>query len=109
MSKKLKLRDTSDQRGKLRIGNDWNAITIIALSQSNPLVIGGCSALCLPVCGRTRTARPEACEIGPLLVLHPRLLSYERGLADYRSSRSESDRFSMAWRWHDRVRWRNKK
>lgn len=25
------------QRGKLRIGNDWNAITIIALSQSNPL------------------------------------------------------------------------
>jgi HSP90 family molecular chaperone len=27
----------SDQRGKLRIGNDWNAITIIALSQSNPL------------------------------------------------------------------------
>lgn len=35
MSQKLKLRD--DQRGKLRIGNDWNAITIIALSQSNPL------------------------------------------------------------------------
>ena len=25
------------KRGKLRIGNDWNAITIIALSQSNPL------------------------------------------------------------------------
>ncbi len=25
------------QSGKLRIGNDWNAITIIALSQSNPL------------------------------------------------------------------------
>jgi hypothetical protein len=25
------------ERGKLRIGNDWNAITIIALSQSNPL------------------------------------------------------------------------
>ncbi len=24
-------------RGKLRIGDDWNAITIIALSQSNPL------------------------------------------------------------------------
>ncbi|HZJ44816.1 MAG TPA: ATP-binding protein [Pyrinomonadaceae bacterium] len=37
MSQKLKQRDTSDQRGKLRIGNDWNAITIIALSQSNPL------------------------------------------------------------------------
>jgi len=29
--------DHSRQRGKLRIGNDWNAITIIALSQSNPL------------------------------------------------------------------------
>ena len=26
-----------NQQGKLRIGNDWNAITIIALSQSNPL------------------------------------------------------------------------
>ena len=25
------------ERGKLRIGDDWNAITIIALSQSNPL------------------------------------------------------------------------
>lgn len=30
-------RDHFNQRGKLRIGNDWNAITIIALSQSNPL------------------------------------------------------------------------
>jgi hypothetical protein len=29
--------DQSLKRGKLRIGNDWNAITIIALSQSNPL------------------------------------------------------------------------
>src|SRR5919109_3518729 len=28
---------SSLKRGKLRIGNDWNAITIIALSQSNPL------------------------------------------------------------------------
>lgn len=37
MSQKLKLRDSFDRRGKLRIGNDWNAITIIALSQSNPL------------------------------------------------------------------------
>jgi signal transduction histidine kinase len=37
MSQKLTSRDSSDQRGKLRIGNDWNAITIIALSQSNPL------------------------------------------------------------------------
>src|SRR5438445_1547600 len=37
MSQKLNSRDRSDQRGKLRISNDWNAITIIALSQSNPL------------------------------------------------------------------------
>ncbi len=37
MSQKLESRVRSDQRGKLRIGNDWNAITIIALSQSNPL------------------------------------------------------------------------
>jgi hypothetical protein len=29
--------DHSLKRGKLRIGNDWNAITIIALSQPNPL------------------------------------------------------------------------
>ena len=28
---------SADSRGKLRIGDDWNAITIIALSQSNPL------------------------------------------------------------------------
>src|ERR1700683_1966229 len=27
----------ADAKGKLRIGDDWNAITIIALSQSNPL------------------------------------------------------------------------
>jgi len=27
----------SNARGKLRIGDDWNAIRIIALSQSNPL------------------------------------------------------------------------
>ena len=33
-----KARKKSDNtRGKLRIGDDWNAITIIALSQSNPL------------------------------------------------------------------------
>src|SRR5438128_5630646 len=37
MSQKPTSRDRSDQRGRLRIGNDWNAITIIALSQSNPL------------------------------------------------------------------------
>jgi len=37
MSQKIRSPDRSDQRGKLRIGNDWNAITIIALSQSNPL------------------------------------------------------------------------
>jgi len=28
---------STNTRGKLRIGDDWNAITIIALSQSNPL------------------------------------------------------------------------
>lgn len=37
MSQKVESRDHSSKRGKLRIGNDWNAITIIALSQSNPL------------------------------------------------------------------------
>jgi hypothetical protein len=30
-------RETGAARGRLRIGDDWNAITIIALSQSNPL------------------------------------------------------------------------
>jgi hypothetical protein len=33
-SKRRRARDSS---GKLRIGDDWNAINIIALSQSNPL------------------------------------------------------------------------
>src|SRR5882724_5948503 len=37
MTQKPGPRHHSDHRGKLRIGNDWNAITIIALSQSNPL------------------------------------------------------------------------
>src|ERR1700682_4750449 len=37
MSERLASRDRSEARGKLRIGDDWNAITIIALSQSNPL------------------------------------------------------------------------
>ena len=37
MSEKTASPDRSLKRGKLRIGNDWNAITIIALSQSNPL------------------------------------------------------------------------
>jgi hypothetical protein len=37
MAPKSASRDVSTRRGKLRIGNDWNAITIIALSQSNPL------------------------------------------------------------------------
>src|ERR1700752_145463 len=37
MSEKSASKDRSRKRGKLRIGNDWNAITIIALSQSNPL------------------------------------------------------------------------
>ena len=36
MSKSATKKST-DTRGKLRIGDDWNAITIIALSQSNPL------------------------------------------------------------------------
>lgn len=35
VSKKRKRRDSAG--GKLRIGDDWNAISIIALSQSNPL------------------------------------------------------------------------
>jgi hypothetical protein len=37
MSKNPESPNPSLKRGKLRIGNDWNAITIIALSQSNPL------------------------------------------------------------------------
>jgi hypothetical protein len=37
MPSKQDSQDRSRHRGKLRIGNDWNAITIIALSQSNPL------------------------------------------------------------------------
>ncbi len=32
-----KKRQSKSKSGKLRIGDDWNAITIIALSQSNPL------------------------------------------------------------------------
>jgi HSP90 family molecular chaperone len=31
------LKTKSNERGKLKIGDDWNAIRIIALSQSNPL------------------------------------------------------------------------
>jgi hypothetical protein len=31
------MRKPRGERGRLRIGNDWNAITIIALSQTNPL------------------------------------------------------------------------
>src|SRR5215475_5522402 len=31
------MKTKSNERGKLRIGDDWNAIRIIALSQSNPL------------------------------------------------------------------------
>ena len=34
---KAAAKKTTGTRGKLRIGDDWNAITIIALSQSNPL------------------------------------------------------------------------
>ena len=35
--KKTLNKKTSLGKGKLRIGDNWNAITIIALSQSNPL------------------------------------------------------------------------
>src|ERR1700686_4781034 len=31
------MKPKSNERGKLKIGDDWNAIRIIALSQSNPL------------------------------------------------------------------------
>ena len=38
MVAKPKISDSKTaQHGKLRIGDDWNAIRIIALSQSNPL------------------------------------------------------------------------
>ena len=36
-SPKTAAKNITGTRGKLRIGDDWNAITIIALSQSNPL------------------------------------------------------------------------
>ena len=37
MKKTAKRKKKQDNAGRLRIGDDWNAITIIALSQSNPL------------------------------------------------------------------------
>ena len=37
MKKARARRKTSESVGKLRIGDHWNAISIIALSQSNPL------------------------------------------------------------------------
>jgi len=37
MAKPNENKTNVSERGKLRIGNDWNAIRIIALSQSNPL------------------------------------------------------------------------
>ena len=37
VSRKQALQKSSPARGKLKIGDDWNAITIIALSQSSPL------------------------------------------------------------------------
>ena len=37
MTEPTKSKKTTQERGKLRIGDHWNAITIIALSQSNPL------------------------------------------------------------------------
>ena len=33
----MPLKKEKNHRGHLRIGDDWNAITIIALSQNNPL------------------------------------------------------------------------
>ena len=35
--KKIKTGDSAENTGKLKIGDNWNAITIIALSQNNPL------------------------------------------------------------------------
>jgi len=37
MAKKTAKKASNTTKGRLRIGDDWNAITIIALSQSNPL------------------------------------------------------------------------
>ena len=37
MATTKKTNRTDSVQGKLRIGDDWNAISIIALSQSNPL------------------------------------------------------------------------
>ena len=37
MARRKKKNTTTGDSGRLRIGDDWNAITIIALSQSNPL------------------------------------------------------------------------
>ena len=37
MAKRSTAKPEESESGKLRIGDDWNAIRIIALSQSNPL------------------------------------------------------------------------
>src|SRR5258707_12296859 len=37
MAKTSAAKSQESEKGKLRIGDDWNAIRIIALSQSNPL------------------------------------------------------------------------
>src|SRR5262245_54355571 len=37
MNRKMTSEHSSRARGKLKIGDDWNAITIIALSQTSPL------------------------------------------------------------------------
>ena len=37
MNRKITSEHSSRARGKLKIGDDWNAITIIALSQTSPL------------------------------------------------------------------------
>jgi hypothetical protein len=38
-AQKQAMKSKRNDRGKLKIGDDWNAIRIIALSQSNPLRI----------------------------------------------------------------------
>jgi hypothetical protein len=49
-----KRKPAREHSGKLRIGDDWNAINIIALSQSNPLkavaefVENRCRSICIP-------------------------------------------------------------
>jgi len=37
VARKSSTKENASEKGKLRIGDDWNAIRIIALSQTNPL------------------------------------------------------------------------